>query len=149
MGATLSFSYVDQDVRAVIGASPGSTPDLDSGGDISVSANATEYGRGYAAGVVVVPEGASTGYSAPSSGTSHDGSGGRAVGLAGVVRIYMHDVHATVSGNATLDAAGTISVTSRFHMPWNFDKEGNRPDRFYRDYGYRTFRRVFSTVRKA
>ena len=138
MGATLSLTYLDQDVGVVIGASADSTPDLDSGADISVSAIMTEYGRGFAKGVVVVPSGASTGYSAPSSGTSHDGSGGRVVGLSGVLRVFFQDVHATVGGNATLDAAGTISVESRYHNPWNFSPvESNDPAVTYPAYGWR------------
>ena len=137
LGATVTINYVDQEIGAEIGASGDSAPDLDSGMDITVSAGLTEWQHVYARGWITVLEASATGSSTTSQGVSKDGKGGSAVGLTIGLGIFLNDVYAIVAGNATLDAAGTISVTSHLLQPFSFDWAFLDPSKTFQAEGIR------------
>ena len=122
-GGTATITFAQQNVVTEIGESPNTSPDLDSGMDISITATLTHYHNEFSRAWVIVSGGSSTGSSHPSQNTDKDGSGGRAVGLAGAYSVFLDDVKATVGAGATLDAAATTSITAKFEQPVQFDTD--------------------------
>ena len=120
LGATIGIVFADQEVGAKVGESADSAPDLDSGTNITVKARHENWPHVYARGWVVVSEAGSTGVSAPSNDISNDRPGGQAVGVSAALGYFSSDVHATIGGTATLDAADTISVRSHLKQPFQF-----------------------------